>query len=366
MDNGNNKVRAIAIYLPQYHPFPENDEWWGKGFTEWINVASAVPLFKRHYQPKIPGELGFYDLRLPEIREQQAELAKEAGIEGFCYWHYWFGNGKRLMEMPFNDVVRSGKPDFPFCLAWANHSWFAKTWDKTKKDKLLIEQKYDDVNGIKEHFRALLPAFKDERYICVDGRPVFMTFKPLQIPRINLFIETWNTLAIENGLKGIYFVGQCSRGEIDQVLAAGFDAVNLEEVNRIHARESMLVRAIKQVQIRLFNYPRCYDYSKAMSAMLTDEDRRINVFPTLCPNFDHTPRSGSKGLVYTDSTPDAFYRHVKDTLDYVKDKPFDNRVLFIKSWNEWGEGNYMEPDRKYGKGYIKAMRKALDDFNKGL
>lgn len=159
MDNFNNKVRAIAIYLPQYHPFPENDEWWGKGFTEWINVASAKPLFRGHYQPKIPGELGFYDLRIPEIREQQAELAKEAGIEGFCYWHYWFGNGKRLMEMPFNEVVRTGKPDFPFCLAWANHSWFAKTWDKTKKDKLLIEQKYDDVDGITEHlWRFCLPS----------------------------------------------------------------------------------------------------------------------------------------------------------------------------------------------------------------
>ena len=361
MDNVNNKVRAIAIYLPQYHPFPENDEWWGKGFTEWINVASAKPLFRGHYQPKIPGELGFYDLRIPEIREQQAELAKEAGIEGFCYWHYWFGNGKRLMEMPFNEVVRTGKPDFPFCLAWANHSWYAKTWDKTQKDKLLIEQKYDDVDGITEHFMALLSAFRDKRYICVDGRPVFMTFKPLQIPNVRLFIEIWNRLAIENGLKGIYFVGQCSRGEIEEVLAAGFDAVNLEEANRIHARESMLVRAIKQIQIRLFKYPRCYDYAKAMSAMLTDEYRRNNVFPTLCPNFDHTPRSGSKGLVYTDSTPDALYKHVKDTIEYVKDKPYDNRVLFIKSWNEWGEGNYMEPDRKYGKGYIEAMRKALDD-----
>ena len=362
MDKVNNKVRAIAIYLPQYHPFPENDEWWGKGFTEWINVASAKPLFKGHYQPKIPGELGFYDLRIPEVRERQAELAREAGIEGFCYWHYWFGNGKQLMEMPFNEVVRTGKPDFPFCLAWANHSWFAKTWDKNEKDKLLIEQKYDDVDGIKEHFMSLLPAFKDKRYICVDDKPVFMVFKPLQIRNVKNYIEIWNKLAVDNGLKGVYFVGQSSRKEINDVLSVGFDAVNHEEINRIHAKESLIVKAIKQLQIRFFRYPRCYNYDQAMKEMLIEDDRRTNIFPTLCPNYDHTPRSGSKGLVFTGSTPAAFYKHVKDTLEYVKEKPFDKRILFIKSWNEWGEGNYMEPDRKYGKGYIEALRKALDEF----
>lgn len=360
MDNVNNKVRAIAIYLPQYHPFPENDEWWGKGFTEWINVASAKPLFRGHYQPKIPGELGFYDLRIPEIREQQATLAKEAGIEGFCYWHYWFGKGKQLMEMPFNEVVKTGKPDFPFCLAWANHSWYAKTWDKTKKDKLLIEQKYDDVEGIKEHFMSLLPAFEDRRYIQIDGKPVFMVFKPLQIPNAKLFIDTWNKLAVENGLRGIYFVGQGPQKDFKAIIEAGFDAINHEEVNGIHSHQSSFIRLLKQFERIVLHRPRCYDYTKAMKEMITPEDKEENVFPTICPNFDHTPRSGTRGLVYTGSNPSTFYNHVKQIFSIISKKK--NKVVFIKSWNEWGEGNYMEPDREYGRGYIDAFRKAIDEI----
>lgn len=163
-------ARFIAFYLPQYHIIPENNEWWGPGFTEWTSVARAKPLFRGHKQPHIPADLGFYDLRVPETREAQAQLAKEAGVEGFCYWHYWFGNGKRLLERPFTEVVSSGKPDFPFCLAWANHSWYKKQWDlKAKgKDILLIEQKYPGVKDYEDHFYALLEAFKDKRYIKVN------------------------------------------------------------------------------------------------------------------------------------------------------------------------------------------------------
>ena len=154
------KARVIALYLPQFHPIPENDAWWGKGFTEWTNVAKAKPLFKGHYQPHIPADLGFYDLRLPEVREAQAELAREAGIEGFCYWHYWFGNGRRLLERPFNEVLESGKPDFPFCLAWANHSWSSNSWKKgfaLQKNTLLLEQTYPGEQDYIDHFHAVLP-----------------------------------------------------------------------------------------------------------------------------------------------------------------------------------------------------------------
>lgn len=163
------KPRIIALYLPQYHPFPENDEWWGKGFTEWTNVARARKLFPGHNQPHIPADLGFYDLRLPEVRMQQAELAKQAGIEGFCYYDYWFGNGKRLMERPITEVINSQKPNFPFCFAWANHSWYKKLWDPKQpgKDKLLIKQEYPGIKDYTEHFYTLLPAFKDNRYVKV-------------------------------------------------------------------------------------------------------------------------------------------------------------------------------------------------------
>ena len=158
------KPRLISFYLPQFYPTPENDEWWGKGFTEWTNVGRAKPLFKGHYQPKVPADLGYYDLRIPEVREQQADLAREAGIEGFCYWHYWFGNGKRLLDRVFREVVETGKPDFPFCLCWANESWHKKFWnmDGTTDKQILAEQVYEDEEGNTKHFYALLDAFKDK------------------------------------------------------------------------------------------------------------------------------------------------------------------------------------------------------------
>ena len=355
-------IKIIAFYLPQFHPIKENDEWWGRGFTEWHNVVKAKPLFRGHYQPKLPADLGFYDLRLSETREAQAHLAREAGVYGFCYWHYWFGNGRRLLERPFNEVVASGKPDFPFCLAWANHSWYAKTWDPNKKDKLLIEQLYPGKDDNEKHFYEVLPAFKDDRYIKIDGKPLFAIFKPLQVENVKAFIQQWQELAKKNGLPGVYFVGQGPQKDFTAILEAGFDAVNHEEVNGIHAHQSSFVRALKQIQRVVFKRPRCYDYSKAMKEMIIPEDSNENIFPTICPNFDHTPRSGTRGLVYTDSNPSTFYNHVKQIMEVVI--PKHNKVAFLKSWNEWGEGNYMEPDEKYGKGYIEAMKKALDEFSK--
>ena len=205
----NVKPRIIGLYLPQYHPIPENDEWWGKGFTEWTNVAQARPLFRGHYQPRIPADLGFYDLRVPEVREQQAELACEAGLEGFCYYHYWFGNGKQLLERPFNEVLASGKPDFPFCLCWANHDWTNKSWIKgnsMRMDSTIAKMVYSKEDHI-AHFKALLPAFHDRRYMTVDGKPIFAVYAPHDIPDVEQFIETWQKLARENGLPGIHFVG---------------------------------------------------------------------------------------------------------------------------------------------------------------
>ena len=190
--------RVIAFYLPQFHPTPENDKWWGKGFTEWTCMGKAKPLFKGHYQPRIPSDLGYYDLRVPETREMQAEYARRAGIEGFCYWHYWFGNGKRLLERPFNEVLESGKPDYPFCLGWANHSWYKKLWDKdTKKDTLLIKQEYFGEGDYRMHFEFALEAFKDHRYIMDGDKPLFFIFRPLDIP--NDFIPLWQKWAKENG-----------------------------------------------------------------------------------------------------------------------------------------------------------------------
>lgn len=352
--------KVIAFYLPQYHPFKENDEWWGKGFTEWTNVAKAKPLFRNHYQPKIPADLGFYDLRMPEIREAQVELAREAGVYGFCYWHYWFGNGKRLLDLPFNEVLKSGKPDFPFCLGWANHSWYAKTWNPDIPDTLLIEQTYPGFKDNEAHFYSVLPAFKDPRYIRIDNKPVFLLFKPLKMPNVTEFIKQWQLLAKENGLEGIYFVGQGTESEIEEIISLGFDVVNHEEINKIHADHSLFVRFLKQFKRKIQHKPRCYDYLNAMEKTIIPSDIDENVIPTICPNYDHTPRSGLRGLVFTNSTPQKFEKHACQILEIVSKKK--NQFVFLKSWNEWGEGNYMEPDLRFGKGYIHALRDALKKF----
>ena len=224
------KPKIIAFYLPQYYPTPHNDEWWGKGFTEWTNVARAKKLFPGHYQPKIPADLGFYDLRLPEIREQQAQLAREAGIEGFCYYEYWFGDGHEELELPFSEVVDSGKPNFPFCLCWANESWKKKSWSKDGAvfdSKLLAEQTYPGEQDIVNHFNARLKAFKDQRYMKYEGRLIYMIYRPLDYPGVQTFMDTWQRLAKENGLPGFYFLGFEFLPELHgaEILQKGFDAI---------------------------------------------------------------------------------------------------------------------------------------------
>lgn len=362
-----NKARVIAFYLPQYHPTPDNDKWWGKGFTEWTNVGKAKPLFPGHNQPKVPADLGYYDLRLPEVREQQAELAREAGIEGFCYYHYWFGNGKRELERPFNEVLASGKPDFPFMLCWANESWHRKFWNKdgSYSSKMLVKQLYGKEDYIR-HFYEVLPAFLDKRYIRYKNRPIFMIYRPSDIPDVAAFIQLWNQLAKQNGLDGICFCAQTvKRNDIDTILSQGFDFVNLVrlwDLYREKNHNSIVKHAFSVLKTKLKSGPFIDSYSTAIDYFNGDEDYREEVIPTIIPNWDHTPRSGAGGYVLQGSTPNLFSKHIEKTLDIIKDKPEESRFVFIKSWNEWGEGNYMEPDIEFGRGYIDAFRAALDKF----
>lgn len=358
------KIRTIAFYLPQFYPTKENDEWWGKGFTEWTNVAKARPLFKGHIQPHIPADLGFYDLRMPETREAQADLARKYGIEGFCYWHYWFGNGKRLLERPFKEVLNSGKPDFPFCLAWANHSWMKKLWDPnaTFKDKLLMEQIYPGDEDIKAHFYTVLPAFKDKRYITVDGCPLFLIYAPMDYKEVDYFISIWRELAIQNGLKGIYFVGQGAISMREKILSLGFDAVNDASIFGIKNTENNFRLTMRKVIARLFKYPITYRYEEAMKYWIHPEAKFADTIPTIIPNWDHSPRSGAKGLILTNSTPKLFQKHVEEIVDLVKDKDEEKRIVFIKSWNEWGEGNYLEPDLQYGCEKLEVLRTTIENI----
>lgn len=359
-------ARIIAFYLPQYHPIPENDEWWGPGFTEWVNVAKARPLFRGHKQPHIPADLGFYDLRIPEIRIAQANLAYEAGIEGFCYWHYWFGDGKRLLEKPFNEVVESKNPNFPFCLAWANHSWYKKNWNPDSKgiNQLLIEQRYLGESDNRLHFYSLLQAFKDIRYIRVDDKLVFMVYDPLDFQGVAEFIILWRKLAKENGLNDFYFIGAQYAGRFTkEILEMGFDAVYNESLLGIHARMSKIKKVLEIIQTKYFKHPRKYNYADAIKYFNSEEERQIYKIPGIKPNWDHTPRSKNFGTVLVNSSPKLFYKHVIETLDLVKNKPIEKQIIFLKSWNEWGEGNYMEPDIENGKAYIEALHHAITDFN---
>lgn len=356
-----NKPKIIAFYLPQYHPTPDNDKWWGKGFTEWTNVGKAKPLFPGHYQPKVPADLGYYDLRLPEARKAQADLAKEAGIYGFCYYHYWFGNGKMELERPFQEVLTSGAPDFPFMLCWANESWHKKFWNKDGKGsskEILIEQTYPDEQDIINHFYHVLPAFKDERYIKVENKPVFMIYKPFLHPSMKKFIEIWRELAHKESLGGIYFIGQLQEEftteRYDILINTGFDAINTvglyEALNRNLTTWNSVLR---RLSFHLFNLPLICDYGKCMRDILTQLDTLPNVFPSIIPNWDHTPRSGKAGWVLKDSSPEKFKEHVESILNFLAENK--KRICFLKSWNEWGEGNYMEPDLKYGKSFIHEL-----------
>jgi len=363
------KIRLIALYLPQYYPTASNNKWWGNGFTEWTNVCKAKKLFPGHNQPNVPADLGFYDLRLPQTREAQAQLAMEHGIEGFCYYHYWFGNGRMELDLPLREVLDSGQPDYPFCLCWANESWYAKMWNKDglQTKKSLVEQTYPGHDDYVRHFNYLLPAFRDKRYICVDGKPLFMIYQPLDFPQVQSFIELWQSLAKDNGLAGIYFVGHTRRvrQEAEQNFNRGFDAVNVLRLTEAMRRSTCLKNLGNKLLRTLFNFPRVCRYKDVYPMLVGEEEKQPNIFPCIVPNWDHTPRSGSGGSVLHQATPALFRKHVEQVFEIVQEHPDQQRIVFIKSWNEWGEGNYMEPDLRYGCGYLNELHNALLSFGAG-
>ena len=348
------KPQIITFYLPQFYPTKENDEWWGEGFTEWTNLAKARPLFKGHDQPKIPGRLGFYDLRLVETREEQASLAREAGISGFCYWHYWF-NGRRLLDRVFTEVVDSGKPDFPFCLCWANHSWYQKTWDPKKPNRLLIEQTYPGEQDYIAHFNAMLSAFKDKRYLKVDGTLVFGIVEADAIPSFSLMKEIWNQMAIDNGLEGFYFFG-LAQGEkrAKFIVQVGYDAVVYDNMQTVYARNWSLTRRALD---KILHRPHVIQYEDYVKESVLYYREHPNFVPCIVPNFDHSPRSGKRGIILHNSTPQKWERFFKEIYELQSRR--ESPLLVIKSWNEWGEGNYLEPDAKYGNEYLNVMQKIV-------
>ena len=350
------KARLISYYLPQFHPIPENNEWWGEGFTEWTNVAKARPFFHGHYQPHLPVDLGFYDLRLSEVRVAQAKMAEENGIEGFCYWHYWFA-GKRLLERPFNEVLKSGKPDFPFCLGWANKTW-SGIWTGCP-DRVLIEQTYPGKADEEAHFHALEEAFFDKRYLTVDGKPIFYLYKPDQLPESNRFLDHWRDLAVKSGLKGIYFIGESQKPNWNPE-ESGFDA-SVPHIgggfrNLMERPKNFFEKIQKKIYYHIHGLTFVYsykDYIKYWDYKLSND---YSQYPCVLTNWDNTPRSNKNGYILTGPTPELFRKHLRKTIDLIGNRELDKRIVFVKSWNEWAEGNYIEPDQQFGRKYLEVCK----------
>jgi lipopolysaccharide biosynthesis protein len=353
----NTSARIIAFYLPQFHPVQENDYWWGKGFTEWINVTRAKPLFRGHHQPHLPADLGFYDLRLPEVREAQASMAREHGIEGFCYWHYWF-HGRRLLEKPIDEVVRLGKPAFGFCLAWANESW-SRRWLGEEKD-ILMAQEHSPADD-DAHARWLLPRFADRRYIRVQGRPLFLVYRPRQLPDPRRTTDVFKSIAVNAGLPEPYLLGIDGHCRGTDCRELGFDGTvtfepQLGALPDAFDDRPTLAKLRRNLRLGIRSASlKVYDYEEARQWMSRD-DSGFPIFRSIFVGWDNTPRRSTDGIIVINNTPEAFGVGLKRIVESVRSCPPEERLIFVNAWNEWAEGNHLEPDQRYGLRFLEEIQ----------
>ena len=341
-------LRTIAFYLPQYHPIPENDEWWGKGFTEWTNVAKAKPLFPGHYQPHVPANLGYYDLRKPEVMKAQADLARGAGIHGFCYYHYWF-NQKLLLETPLHAMLESGEPDFPFCLCWANEPW-TRAWDG-ESGEVLMEQKYSEEDD-RDHLRYLARFFRDKRYIRIDGKPVFLVYRAGQMPDPIRTTQVWRDEAIKLGIGEIYLCRvESFDNEHNDPSALGFDAAVEFQPDWDELGEKLIDPLYEDHSV--------YRYEDMVRRMALKPAPPYKRFPCVTPSWDNSPRRKKNATVFIEATPQLYEMWLYLALQRAKTSKPGEQVAFVNAWNEWGEGNHLEPDLKNGTAYLDATRNAV-------
>ena len=353
-------VQLITFYLPQFHPIPENDTWWGKGFTEWTNVTKAQSLFPGHYQPHLPADLGFYDLRVPEVRQAQADLAQKYGIYGFCYYHYWF-HGKPLLERPFHEVLMSGQPDFPFCLCWANENW-TRRWDGQEQE-ILIQQTYSQKDD-KQHFDWLLQAFHDKRYIHIDGKPLFIIYRADQLPDPLTTTSLWRKNAQRSGLNGLFLCKVDSFYDRSEPTSIGFDAA-IEFQPDMKNLGVSLKKGRYWDTLRALNLsPKAYgeqyvlDYKNIVARMLQKPKPPYPYFPSVFPAWDNSPRRQRKAYILTGSTPELYELWLQKTIEKYKN-PDSATYVFINAWNEWAEGAHLEPCQKWGRAYLEATKRAI-------
>ena len=354
------KTKVLAIHLPQFHPFPENDSWWGKGFTEWTNVTSAEKLFKGHDQPHLPADLGFYDLRLPETREAQAEMAKAYNIDGFCYYHYWFG-GKRLMEEPIDEILASKKPDFPFCYFWANESW-SRRWEGDEAN-VLIAQVYSEEDD-RAHAEWLVKSFKDERYIRVNNRPLFLIYKPYDLPNPKRTFEIFEEVCKANGVERPYFVASNSHNPDIDPYELGFDmAIHFEARHNVLSEFWIdgptpkkfirnLLQGILSPSLKIYEY-------KQYKERVRKHRIKYKGFPCVLVGFDNTARKGKNAVVLRNQNISDFKKSLINAKKDVEDFPEEEQIVFINAWNEWAEGNHLEPCKKWGTKFLEAVKEVF-------
>ena len=355
---------VVAFYLPQFHPVPENDAWWGRGFTEWTNVVQARPLFEGHYQPHLPADLGFYDLRLPEVRDAQAALAREYGISGFCYYHYWF-NGHRLLGRPIDEVLASGKPDLPFCLCWANEDW-TRAWDGGSGD-ILLAQRHSEEDD-RSHLQWLARAFEDDRYIRVDGRPLFLVYRALLLPDPVRTTAIWREEAQRLGIGDLFLCRvESFSDERGDPAALGFDAAvefqpDWTRLGRPlrHGIGWDLLRKLR-FSNGAYGRHRMYEYGAVAQRMLEKPTPPYRRFPCVTPSWDSTPRRKAGAVILRRSTPELYSMWLREVIDRTSSEPLGRRLVFINAWNEWGEGNHLEPCQLWGLGYLEATRETVQN-----
>lgn len=376
------KKRVIAFYLPQFHTIPENDLWWGKGFTEWTNTKKAKPLFEGHYQPRTPMNENYYDLSDVSVMEEQAKLAKKYGLFGFCYYHYWFKNGKKLLEKPIDNMLEDADVDIPFCLCWANENW-SRNWDGGNRE-ILMQQDYGDETDWEQHFSYFLPFFQDKRYITYEGKPVLLIYRPELIRTFDNMVGYWQRRIKEYGFPGLiivrqfpeaFFTSNSKNDYIDftikfQPTFSSFSQINnyggslvksikkplkqfitliglLGTVRRIKEKCLQAVETKKHLEI--------YDYDDTWRVILQKDKYNDRLVNGAFVDWDNTPRNKT-GRAYVGATPEKFGKYMEELLR----KPTAMNSVFINAWNEWAEGAYLEPDEKYGYGYLEALKKALD------
>lgn len=360
--NGSKIPRLISFYLPQFHPIPENDEWWGKGFTEWTNVCSARPLFRGHYQPHLPADLGFYDLRVSEAREAQAALAREYGVHGFCYYHYWF-HGKRLIERPFQEILNSGKPNFPFCLCWANEPW-SRRWLGEDRE-VLMPQNYSEQDHT-AHAHWLCRVFADPRCIRVNGRPVFLIYRSNHIPNLQRALEIYRAVPVKMGLPEPYLIAIDVHDVQADFRKMGYDhAVAFEPalggLPEAVADERTPRKLLRNAAIGILSGQlKVYDYRQARNIMRPKTS--LPRIPCVLVGFDNTPRRGRNAIILRNATPEAFGEELQREMAlWARSEP-EVDLFFLNGWNEWAEGNHLEPDQRFGTRFLEQVKSVAEQF----